>query len=485
MSPQVDKEINYTEVLIIGGGITGAGIFRDLSLHNIDVTLIEANDFSSKTSQSSTKMLHGGIRYLENFDLPLIFEALGEKNLWIKNTPHLAKEKPFLLPTFTESKRPLWQIAIGLFVYDLLSGFKNSPFKILNKEKTLEHTPILTEKNLEGAGIYYDAIIDDSKMTLEVIFDALINKKAKAFSYHKLTQYDFDGKTHTCVIEDLLNKKTKIFKSTHIVFTLGPYTDELLKKFNSVNWTPKLAPSKGSHIWFHKNDFPMQNPLVITTKDERVIFVVPHGDLILVGTTEIPIDNLEPTITKKEVHYLIENINQYFPHINITADKIIGHFSGIRPLIREEGESLSKTSREHKSYMINQSGHVISGGKYTTFRTMGQEITENIVRSYQKAFDPSLSLNPFRKKCLIPAFINFKVDLGLLIQIIKTEEVKTFEDLIERRLSCNSKKIFNHKTGLDFDSFFNENFNELNKYLTISKSDIENFKSGTIDQIVF
>lgn len=483
MLDEVNKHFE-TDILVVGGGITGAGIFRDLALHQMDVTLIDGSDFSSKTSQSSTKMLHGGIRYLENLDLPLIFEALAEKNLWLKLAPHLTSERPFLLPIFNDSKRPLWQIAIGLFIYDLLSLFKNTPFKVLSKQETLLKTPGINNETLVGSGVYYDAVVDDSKLNLEVIFDALKCPKARAFNYHKLTQYHFDGEFHFSEVLDVINNIIYRIKSKHIVFALGPFTDELMIKLNVNQWGHKLSPSKGSHIWVSKKSIPIENPVVITTKDERVIFVIPHDDLILIGTTELKSQDLDPKISKDEVEYLLNNLNEYFPGYKINKDHILGHFSGIRPLVKEDGESLSKTSREHKMYMINKSAYVIAGGKYTTFRTMGREISENIVRTCKMAYDPSKTLNHLRVQSITPAFKKFQLDLVTLTNIIKNEHVKTFEDLIVRRLSCNSKLIFEIKTNLNFDQFFLENFDQIKHYLKISKEDIINFKSGKIDQTV-
>ena len=171
-----------TKVLIVGGGIVGAGVFRDLSLHGIDSIIIDKKDFSSQTSQSSSKMLHGGIRYLENFDFSLVWEALHEKNLWLKTAPHLCRDSSFYLPAFKESKRPLWMLKIGLFLYDFLSGFQNSPHEILNKEKTIKNRPLLNSKNLKGSGLYYDGLMDDIKITLEVIYDGLKSPNARAMN---------------------------------------------------------------------------------------------------------------------------------------------------------------------------------------------------------------------------------------------------------------------------------------------------------------
>jgi glycerol-3-phosphate dehydrogenase len=156
------------KTVIVGGGIVGAGIFRDLVLNGVEALLLDAGDFSSQTSERSSKMLHGGIRYLENLDFPLIFEALHEKNLWLKLTPHLTREVPFYLPVYKDAKRPLWMIRIGLYLYDALSSFKNSPFSMKSKEETLKDIIGLNPEGLTGAGVYYDGIMD-AKITLEVM----------------------------------------------------------------------------------------------------------------------------------------------------------------------------------------------------------------------------------------------------------------------------------------------------------------------------
>ena len=171
-SIDLNKLSNNFDVAVIGGGIVGAGIIRDLALHGINAILIDKKDFSSQTSSKSSKMLHGGIRYLENYDFDLVFEALQEKNFWLKSTPHLCYESKFYLPIFKDSIRPLWMIKLGLFLYDALSLFTQSPHQLLNKQQTLKELPSLHNSNLKGSGIYHDAVVDDYRMTIEILVDA-------------------------------------------------------------------------------------------------------------------------------------------------------------------------------------------------------------------------------------------------------------------------------------------------------------------------
>ena len=471
--------MKHYQAVVVGGGIVGAGIFRDLSLHGIDALLIDKHDFSSQTSHKSSKMLHGGIRYLENFDFKLVFEALHEKNIWLKLTPHLTKEVPLHLPVFNDSKRPLWMIKCGLFIYDLLSSFKNSPHLIKNKSSTLETIPILKSEGLKGCGVYYDGIMDDAKITLEVIYDALKYSNANALNHTELLDVYLRDNLNILTIKNHLNGKIEKISCDQVVYSLGPYTDKFLSQFKMYNWSPVLLPSKGSHLWISANDLPLKSPIVITTKDERVIFVIPHDDLILVGTTEVDYrgnyDNVKASTD--EIQYLLKEVNNYFPKLNLNTEHIVSTFSGIRPLISEGDNSRGKTSREHKIYQPMANTYVIAGGKYTTFRVMGQEISQEICHKHQKSYNPDLSLtNLTRPSRILPFSWKLPTELDL-IYICQNELPKTFDDLVKRRLSIPNRKAWGLKNpNLDFDAFFISKIPILSKYFSISKEIIANFE---------
>ena len=200
-------------------------------------------------------MLHGGIRYLENYDFELVKEALHEKNLWVKLLPHLAKEQPFVLPIYKDSKYPLFMLKLGLVLYDFLSGFKNSPHKILGKKETVLQRPLLNANDLRGSGLYYDALMDDVKITLEVIYDALQEELTAAMNHTEVCsiekcsneEYNFKITTH-----DLISDTKENIRVNKIVHCLGPFTDKLLSKWYPNEWSPQLLPSKGSHLWVSK-----------------------------------------------------------------------------------------------------------------------------------------------------------------------------------------------------------------------------------------
>lgn len=423
------------EVVIVGGGINGCGLLRDLALNEVSALLIEKGDFSSQTSQGSSKMLHGGVRYLENFDFALVQEALEEKNLWLKLAPHVCFEREFYVPLYTFSKYRPWMLGIGLFLYDFLSHFQNKPFGVLNKKKTITAIPSIREEGLLGSGKYFDGIVDDAKLTLECLYDALLEPGIEALSYHEVTKVD----GHVVTYKNRKTGEESSVRGKIIVYTTGPFTDKLLPKLG-IPWSPKLVPSKGIHLWLKPGTVETQGSVVLTTKDNRVVFVIPQRDAILLGTTETPVDqdifDIKPT--KKEIDYLLGVLKEFFPKATADESSIISSFAAVRPLVREEGsnESLGKVSRFHKIFRPNGHSYVILGGKYTTFRRMNQELAGEIVPRLGKIYNPNATMQPLRQKSIVPTFGKKpEMTLELMKKIIRTEHVSTFEDLLKRRLS--------------------------------------------------
>jgi len=467
----------HTKVLIVGGGIVGAGLFRDLALHGIDSIMIDRGDFSSQTSSRSSKMLHGGIRYLENFDFGLVFEALREKNLWLKLAPELCYESPFHIPVFKETKRPLWMIKIGLMLYDLLSSFKNSPHRTLTPKQALEEIPGLKSAGLKGAGLYYDSIVDDLKLTLEIILDSLSISNSHAFNYTQLVKVEKVGDVYHSTVCDTFNGAEKIIQSNQIIFALGPFTDHVLKKCYDPNWNDVLLPSKGSHLWLKKEALPILSPMLLNISDGRVIFIVPQKDMILVGTTEVKTaeDFFNIIPDKEEIDYLKQSLLEYFPRHPVQDHHILGSFAGIRPLIKsDETERLGKTAREHKIFRPGENIYVIAGGKYTTFRSMGQEITKNIVGSYGVPYNSNKSLAPLLHKSTIKPFEKMdSITREDIANILEDEMPKTFEDLVYRRLGIVSLHMWHYRE--DFHQFFESMIDLLEKHLwKFKKEDIRN-----------
>lgn len=434
----------HYENVIIGGGIVGAGIFRDLCLHNQEAIIIDKNDFTSQTSQRSSKMLHGGIRYLENFDFKLIYEALHEKIYWTKLLPHLAYEVPFILPVYKESKHNKLMIKVALMLYDFLSGFNNSPHQMLSKDEVINKIEQIKQDGLLGAGLYYDSVMDDSKITLEVIYDAVTRSKGKsqAINYHSLTNVAQKTNQQILTIKNMLTGQDITISCKNIIYALGPFTDKVLGNIYPKQWDPILYPSKGSHLWVDKSKLKINHPMVINHQDGRVIFFIPREKKVLVGTTEVDekgdIQNPEPS--EEEINYLMEITNSYFPEASISRKDIISKYAGIRPLIREnEGLDKGKTARTHKTYMLGKNTFIIAGGKYTTFRVMGQSITKNIVTRAGGNYSTKRSLTPLASPSIVKNHIKWTPNEGDLQRIIEKEMPKTPEDVFERRIGVSSE----------------------------------------------
>jgi glycerol-3-phosphate dehydrogenase len=468
-------KVDY-DVVIIGGGITGAGVIRDLALHGVKCLIVDKKDFSSQTSQSSSKMLHGGIRYLENFDFNLVWEALHEKNLWLRLTPHLCYETPFCLPVFKRSSRPLWMIKMGLVLYDVLSSMKNSPHKILSKKKTLELHPYLSSKNLRGSGVYYDAIMDDVKMTLEVIFDALVDEGNEAKNYTEVIKLDHLGEFVKLKLRDTIVGNEYDVTCKYAVFCTGPFTDKLMHLLD-VPWDNKLLPSKGAHIWLRREILPIEAPIVIQSNDGRVIFVIPQEKGILVGTTETKTKEefFDIKANQEDIDYLLGELKAYFPKALISAKDILSSFAGIRPLVKEDGQASDRgnTAREHKVFYPYHNTPVLVGGKYTTFRVMCQDVTRPIVNILKGNYNPQKTMVGLRQKSIIPSFTKTTFDHESVIKIMESELPRTFRDLVERRMGIPSKEHWSGEIG--FDEFFLGILDDLNKHLGTSKEDIINY----------
>jgi len=429
---------NY-DVIIVGGGINGCGLLRDLALNGVKTLLIEKGDFASQTSEGSSKMLHGGIRYLENFDFALVQEALEEKNLWLKLAPHLCSERPFYFPVYKDWKYPPIGLRLGLWLYDFLSHFQNRPHGWFSKTEVLQQFPELKEEGLLASGQYFDGIVDDHKLALECLYDALVEPHAHALNYHEVNSVRQENDLEIVSYTDRMKGTKHEARAKFVVYLTGPFTDQLLPKLG-VKWSPKLALSKGIHLWLKPGTIQAPASMVLTTKDNRVIFVIPQRHAVLVGTTETKVteDIFDIAAQEEEIEYLINVLKTYFPKADITRESIISTFAGVRPLAREEGAdgaALGKVSRFHKIYRPSSTSYVMIGGKYTTFRRMCQELAQEIVPRLKKRYNPNLTLNHLRVHSVVGTFRDNEITEDAIYKILETEKVKTFEDLFKRRLS--------------------------------------------------
>lgn len=386
------------DLVIVGAGINGAGVFRDAALNGLKVLLIDSGELCLQTSSRSSKLLHGGIRYLQNLDFSLVAEALNEKNLWLKLAPKLTRVQPFVLPIYKDSPLSMLEMNLGLKLYDLLSGFKSPRPHTINKDQLLLHMPGLQSKGLKGAGLYYDGVVDDRGLALLCIQDGLKHPHALVQTHTQLTGIDyFQENIHLTLTHQ---NEVSTVSTKDLVFCTGPFTDKLLPKLQ-IPWRNTLSLSKGSHLWLKKELLPIKHALVMQDKKGRILFLIPYPDKILLGTTELPLQSDEEIfnikISKEEDDYLLSLFKEYFPSISLSRSDILGSFCGVRPLVNlsSSGEGqLGKISRHHHLFHPHPQITVLLGGKYTTFRTMAQDVLVYVCKRQNKTYNKLLTLSP-------------------------------------------------------------------------------------------
>lgn len=370
------------DAVVIGGGITGAGCLRDAALRGLRVALFEREDFSFGASGRSSKLIHGGIRYLETWNWSLVYEGLRERNNLLKTAPKIVRPFPFLYPVYRGHHRPLWIVSLGVFLYYLLALGRNiNAPKILGRKKTQNLEPTLRKDNLRGATLYYDAITDDTALTLATL-ESGWKYGGTACNYAEVEDLLEHGKDVIGVrVRDLVENKTYEIRSRWVINATGPWSD-LLRRQMDENVRPLLRPTKGAHLVIHSKKLCLKRALLlISPVDHRVTFAIPWKGFSLIGTTDTDYkgDPNDVTADEKDVEYLLENLNYYFPNVRLQKKDVVSTFAGLRPLIKDDHDSPSSVSREHKIYSDRQGLVTIAGGKLTSYRQMAEDLVDWII----------------------------------------------------------------------------------------------------------
>jgi glycerol-3-phosphate dehydrogenase len=374
------------DVCVIGGGATGAGCALDAQLRGLRTVLIEADDFGSKTSSASTKMAHGGIRYLQaavrNLDVRqyrLVCDALHERALMIRNAPHLASPLEFVVPCFRRSEQ--FYYGIGLKAYDWIAG-KGSlgPSRILSASETFRHLPNLRRTGLVGAATYTDGQFDDARYCLALI-TTVTEAGGVALNHARAVDFEKrDGRITAATVEDQFTKQVFAVRARAFVNATGPYSDSV-RRLASPNAGTRLSPSKGVHLLFPlPPDWGAGALLVPKTEDGRVIFAMPYNGRLMVGTTDTAAPpSAEMVVTRDEIDYLMRQINPYLAR-PLSASGIVSGFAGLRPLVRSNHTSnTSALIRDDEVEVDPKSGLIsILGGKWTTYRHMAEKTIDRI-----------------------------------------------------------------------------------------------------------
>ena len=388
---KITKELQSTEfdMLIIGGGITGAGIALDAASRGMKVALIEKNDFASGTSSKSTKLIHGGLRYLKQFDFWLVKEVGTERAIVHDLAPHLVVPEKMILPLIEGGTYGEWLTSIGLKVYDILASVEGEDKrKMLDKEEALEKEPLLPESILNGAGYYAEYRTDDARLTIEVLKTAL-DYDASALNYTEAKDFIYeDNRVVGATVKDTLSNTSFDIKAKYVVNATGPWVDDL-RQTNHSKTGKRLHLTKGVHLVVSHEKLPVKQSVYFDVPDGRMMFAIPRGKVTYFGTTDTNYQKDKNNVTTNLVDatYLISAVNNMFPEINLSLDDVQSSWAGLRPLIHEEGKSASELSRKDEIFVSDTELISIAGGKLTGYRKMAERIVDLVAKKYKRRFD--------------------------------------------------------------------------------------------------
>ncbi|SMO60968.1 glycerol-3-phosphate dehydrogenase/oxidase [Gracilimonas mengyeensis] len=372
---QVENFNDYWDVVVIGGGATGLGVGVDAASRGYKTLLLEMHDFAKGTSSRSTKLVHGGVRYLQQGDVSLVIEALHERGLLIQNAPHLVSHQSFIVPSYEWWNGPFY--GVGLKVYDALAGKLGiNKSKNLSKKETLEKIPTLESKDLRGGVIYYDGQFDDSRLSVNLA-QTIHDQGGVPLNYMKVTglSKNNNGLIDGVKARDMLNGKSHEINARVVINATGIFTDEILD-MDEADHERLIQCAQGIHLVLDKEFLPGESAIMVPhTDDGRVLFAVPWHNKVIVGTTDTPIEKptLEPVAQEEEIDFVLRHAAQYLTK-NPTRKDVKSVFAGLRPLVKPpESSKTSEISRSHH-LQVSESGLVtITGGKWTTYRKMAED----------------------------------------------------------------------------------------------------------------
>ena len=391
------------DLLVVGGGIMGAGIAWDAAHRGLSCALAEQGDFASGTSSKTTKLIHGGIRYLENFDFALVRQSIRERKTLLSLAPDLVHPLPFIIPVKGNSPRPWPMIRLGMALYDFLAGsarIQRSAF--LQKEQISEEEPLLAQAGVQRAALYYDAQMDDARLVLEVL-QAAAQAGAVAANYVQVKRWKTEaGRITGAKLEDRLTGKIFSVTARVVLNATGPWADRL-RHLADPSLRPIVRPSKGIHLIYP--DMGLKHALLLSSpQDGRIFFLIPWKNMTLIGTTDTDCndDPAEVRAEESEVDYLIKGVNRLLPQLRLERAGIIAAFAGVRPLVAQEKKDPWAVSRSHLIHEDPNGLVSVVGGKFTTFRATAQEVVDDLSRRFpEKRLKPcTTGQSPFSQQVL-------------------------------------------------------------------------------------
>jgi glycerol-3-phosphate dehydrogenase len=422
------------DLLIIGGGITGAGIALDAASRGLKVALVEKNDFASGTSSRSTKLIHGGLRYLKQMEFALVKEVGRERAIVHKLAPHLVLAEKMLIPVAQKSRMGGLLISVGLKVYDWLANVqKIDRRRMLTKTETLRAEPLLKEENVRGGGLYAEYRTDDARLTIEII-KAAVRHGADCLNYIQVIDFTYQEKSvNGVIIKDVLTAAQFEIKSASVVSAAGPWVDEL-REINKSKKGKRLHLTKGVHVVVPREKLPVMQAIYFDAPDDRMIFAIPRDKITYIGTTDTTYtgDNNNVYTDKADVDYVLHAVNTAFKNTKLQTADVISSWAGLRPLIHEEGKSTSELSRKDEIFISDTGLISIAGGKLTGYRKMAERVVDLIIKRN---------------------FAERKIKICQTQRIILVEDAKTGKS-DEKQLMRDIKEKLNTILGIDTYAFY-------------------------------
>jgi glycerol-3-phosphate dehydrogenase len=384
-------QTEHYDLLIIGGGITGAGIALDAASRGLKTALVEKNDFAFGTSSRSTKLVHGGLRYLKQLEFGLVKEVGSERAVVHRMAPHLVIPEKMLLPLYERKGLGYWLTSIGLKVYDFLAGVRpEDQRRMLTRSQTLRYEPLLKPEGVKGGAIYAEYRTDDARLTIEIIKTAA-RHGATILNYLKVTDFIYDkdmiGGAHC---HDQLSDQKLTIQATVVVSATGPWVDEL-RVINKSRTAKRLHLTKGVHIVVPHQKFPVHQAIYFDVDDGRMIFAIPRGRVTYIGTTDTNYNGDPDRVltSKEDAVYLIRAVNATFSGVVLSLEDIESSWAGLRPLIHEEGKSASELSRKDEIFESPTGLISIAGGKLTGYRKMAERVVNLVTKKHfsEQAFE--------------------------------------------------------------------------------------------------
>ncbi|MBO8163964.1 MAG: FAD-dependent oxidoreductase [Brevibacillus sp.] len=444
-----EMERTTYDLLVIGGGITGAGIALDATTRGMKTALVEMQDFAAGTSSRSTKLVHGGLRYLKQLEVKMVAEVGRERAIVYENGPHVTTPEWMLLPIYKGGTFGRLSTSIGLKVYDFLAAVKGSERrKMLSKQETLAKEPLLKQAGLIGGGYYVEYRTDDARLTIEVLKAAAAHGAAAA-NYAKVEGFLYErGRLIGAAVVDQLDGETYRIHARTIVNAAGPWVDTL-RELDQSKRGKMLQLSKGIHLVIDQERFPLKQAIYFDTPDGRMVFAIPRDGKTYVGTTDTFYhgDMARPRMTVADRDYLIDAIHFMFPTVKITAADIESSWSGLRPLIYEAGKSASEISRKDEIWQAESGLITIAGGKLTGYRKMAETVVDlaalRLKQAGQGPFDPCktrhlpISGGNVGGGNQFPSFVEKTTRIGEAAGLTRAQAER-----IARRYGSNAERLF-------------------------------------------